>query len=202
VRRCHDEIGELDWAAPMDWMCEQIVIDGGRIGPLRFVGTHLSVLEHQHRTVNNYLELRTLAPELPVIPVLQGQTSDDYRRCIELYERAGIDLTAEPLVGLGSVCRRQATRYIAALIADLAAGGLRLHGFGVKTRGLNLYAAYLTSADSLAWSYRGRYVRPCAHGDAVSEASCRTFALAWRSRVLRTNVDAQLDLVAEAGRAA
>jgi hypothetical protein len=26
VRRCADEIGQLDWAAPMDWMCEQIVI--------------------------------------------------------------------------------------------------------------------------------------------------------------------------------
>jgi hypothetical protein len=43
--------------------------------------------------------------------------------------------------------RRQASRQIAALIADFAGTGLRLHGFGVKTRGLGMRAADLTSAD-------------------------------------------------------
>ena len=202
VRRCADEIGQLDWAAPMDWMCEQIVIDGGQIGRQRFVGTHLSVAEHQHRTVTNYLDLRTLAAELRIVPVLQGQTRDDYRRCADLYDRAGIDLTAEPVVGLGSVCRRQASREIAALVADLAADGLRLHGFGVKIRGLDMYAAYLTSADSLAWSLRGSHIRPCAHARRASEANCLPFALAWRDRVLRTGQSTQLDLLAELGSAA
>ncbi len=183
VRRCADEIGQLDWAAPMDWMCEQIVIDGGQIGRQRFVGTHLSVAEHQHRTVTNYLHLRTLAPELRIVPVLQGQTRDDYHRCVDLYERAGIDLAAEPVVGLGSVCRRQAT-------------------FGVKIRGLDMYAAYLTSADSLAWSLRGSHIRPCAHARRASEANCLPFALAWRDRVLRTGQSTQLDLLAELGSAA
>jgi hypothetical protein len=197
VRRCADEIGQLDWAAPMDWMCEQVVIDGGQIGRQRFVGTHLSVAKHQHRTVTNYLDLRALAPELRIVPVLQGQTRDDYRRCADLYDRAGVDLSAEPVVGLGSVCRRQASREIAALIADLATTGLRLHGFGVKTRGLGMYSAYLTSADSLAWSLRGSHVRPCAHGHRASEANCLSFALAWRNRVLRAGTCAQLDLLAE-----
>jgi hypothetical protein len=202
VRRCADQIGQLDWAAPMDWMCEQVVIDGGQVGPLRFVGTHLSVAEHQRRTVANYVQLRTLVPELRIVPVLQGQTPDDYRRCIDLYDAAGIDLTGEPVVGLGSVCRRQASREIAALIADLAAAGLRLHGFGVKTRGLGLYTAYLTSADSMAWSLRGRHIRPCAHSRQASEANCRHFALAWRTRVLRAGNHAQLDLLAELDQAA
>ena len=31
VRRCATEVGQLDWAAPMDWMTEQVVIDGGRV---------------------------------------------------------------------------------------------------------------------------------------------------------------------------
>jgi len=202
VRRCADEIGQLDWAAPMDWMCEQVVIDGGQVGPLRFVGTHLSVAEHQRRTVANHIELRTLAPELPIVPVLQGQTRDDYRRCIDLYHRAGIDLTTEPVVGLGSVCRRQASREIAALVADLAGEGLRLHGFGVKARGLGLYAAYLASADSMAWSLRGTHIRPCAHGPRASEANCLPFALGWRDRVLRATRTAQLDLLVELGWAA
>jgi hypothetical protein len=31
-----------------------------------------------------------------------------------------------------------------------------MHGFGVKTQGLAMYADSLTSADSLAWSYWAR----------------------------------------------
>ncbi len=183
----------------MDWMTEDAVIRGGRLGPLRFAGTHLSVAEHQRRTVTNYLQLRALAPDLPIVPVLQGQSIDDYRRIIDAYHRAGVDLTGEPLVGLGSVCRRQATRQVAALVADLAAAGLRLHGFGIKTAGLARYAAYLHSADSLAWSLRGRHVQPCAHGIARSEANCLRFALTWRAHVLAAAAHPQLDLFAETG---
>jgi hypothetical protein len=72
VRRYRDQIGNLMWAAPQDWMCEPIVINGGKVGRLTFVGTGLSVAEHQRRTVANLLELRQLAPDLPFIPVLQG----------------------------------------------------------------------------------------------------------------------------------
>jgi hypothetical protein len=72
VRRYRDDIGHLAWAAPQDWMCEPIVINGGRIGPITFAGTHLSVAEHQRRTVANFVQLRDLAPDLPFIPVVQG----------------------------------------------------------------------------------------------------------------------------------
>ncbi|MGH8933286.1 MAG: DUF7221 family queuine tRNA-ribosyltransferase-like protein [Egibacteraceae bacterium] len=54
--------------------------------------------------------------------------------CADLYERAGVALTTEPLVGVGSVCRRQASAEITGLLTSLAALGLRLRGFGVKTR--------------------------------------------------------------------
>ena len=40
--------------------------------------TGLTVLEHQERTVASYLELRALAPHLPVIPVVQGWHLADY----------------------------------------------------------------------------------------------------------------------------
>jgi len=113
-------------------MCEPLIISGGRAGPLRFVGTHLSVAEHQARTVANLTQLRELAPDLPFIPVLQGYTLPDYLRCADLYAAAGIDLTREPLVGLGSVCRRQATREVHAIVTAIHARGItRLHGFGV-----------------------------------------------------------------------
>src|SRR5439155_14007202 len=109
LRRYRDEIGRMLWAAPQDWMCEPIVIDGGvtRTGQ-RFVGTHLSVPEHQRRTVANYIELCDLAPDLDIIPVLQGDTPDAYMRCLDLYRTAaGIDLTTVPRVGVGSICRIQ-----------------------------------------------------------------------------------------------
>lgn len=175
VRRAFTEIGRLDWAAPMDWMCE----------PSAKAMTGLSTGQHQGRTVENFLELRALAPDLPIIPVLQGFEIRDYEVCAEMYERAGVDLAAEPTVGLGSVCRRQATGEIGFITSMLKERGLSVHGFGVKTQGLAKYASELASADSLAWSLGGRYERPCTHGRAVHEGNCLVYALDWRRRVLQ-----------------
>lgn len=187
VRRYRDEIGRLDWAAPQDWMCEPVVIAGGQLGPLRFVGTHLSVIEHQRRTVDNYLRLRDLASDLPFVPVVQGYTRDEYVTCVDLYDRAGVDLAAEPLVGLGSVCRRQATGEAHDIIRALHRSGVtQLHGFGVKTLGLARYGHLLTSADSLAWSRDARLKRRAVCGSSRHKncANCLRFALAWRTRLL------------------
>ena len=152
----------------------------------------LTVFEHQTRTVVNYLELRDRAADLPFIPVLQGQTIDDYLRCADLYDYCGVDLAAEPLVGVGSVCRRQATDEIEQLLVRLAADGLRLHGFGVKTLGLARYSHALASADSMAWSMRGYHVEGCEPGHK-NEANCLRFALEWREAMLcRSGADQQL----------
>ena len=73
VRRYRDEIGHLAWAAPQDWMCEPIIINGGVVNGHRFAGTHLSVAEHQRRTVLNFLHLRDLASRTcPGGPAVQG----------------------------------------------------------------------------------------------------------------------------------
>ena len=187
TRRYRDEIGLLQWAAPQDWMCEPAIIQGGWHGGQYFVGTHLTVAEHQRRTVANLLHLRDAAPDLPFVPVLQGFILDDYQRCADLYDRAGIDLAAEPLVGLGSVCRRQATRGVHQIITALRARGIsRLHGFGVKALGLDLYGDLIASADSLAWSYDARMARRplmpgCTHANC---ASCLAYALDWRRRMI------------------
>lgn len=190
VRRYAGRIGRLVWAAPQDWMCEPIIINGGRVGPAFFAGTHLSVEEHQARTVANFVQLREMAPDLPFIPVLQGFTRAEYEHCVTLYDRAGIDLAAEPTVGLGSVCRREATTEIAEIVTALRGHGLEnLHGFGVKSSGLGLYGSQLASADSLAWSYDARrYRRPSpwctGHRSAKNCASCLPYALAWRERTI------------------
>jgi hypothetical protein len=183
VRRYQEEIGNLVWAAPQDWMCEPVIINGGRVGAITFAGTHLSVEEHQWRTVLNFIELRELAPDLPFIPVLQGFTRGAYERCAEMYAAGGVDLAAEPTVGIGSVCRRQATAEIAEVIGAMADRGIRLHGFGVKSQGLTSVAPDLSSADSLAWSMRGRHEPGCT-GTHKTESNCLAFALAWRQRAI------------------
>jgi hypothetical protein len=144
--------------------------------------TGLSVIAHQHRTVANYLRLRDLAADLPFIPVIQGDTISDYHHCADLFERVGVDLAAEPLIGVGSICRRQHSPQVERIIRSLAARNLRLHGFGVKITGLARYADALVSSDSAAWSLRGRHVPGCAPSHR-SESNCVHFALAWHRHV-------------------
>tara|TARA_Y100000310_G_scaffold234148_1_gene237084 strand:- start:302 stop:892 length:591 start_codon:yes stop_codon:yes gene_type:complete len=173
VARFSEEVGELQWAAPQDWMCEPSVL----------AQTGLAVREHQGRTVQNYLTLRSLDPALPIIPVLQGWEYGDYLRHIDDYCDAGVDLCAEAVVGVGSVCRRQQTSEAAGIITTLRALGIRLHGFGVKQGGLAKYRLALDSADSLAWSYaarRGDPLEGCGHKNC---ANCLKYALRWRERI-------------------
>lgn len=175
LRRFWNEIGPFDWAAPMDWMCEPVMLEK----------TGLTIEDHQWLTVGNFASLRALAPELPIIPVLQGWKVADYHRHIAMYRELGIDLKLEPTVGVGSVCRRQNRDEIGLLFRSLHARGLKLHGFGVKSAGLRKYAKYLQSADSLAWSYAARKRAPMAGCTHKNCANCVEFAMAWRQRLLQ-----------------
>jgi hypothetical protein len=172
VRRYRDEIGNLAWAAPQDWMVEAVVR----------ARTGLSVRTHLQRTVGNYLQLRDLAPELPIIPVVQGDEVADYHRCADLYERHGVDLAGLPLVGVGSVCRRSHTREVERIVRSLHARNVTTHCFGVKTLGLAHYGDVIASSDSAAWSFSGRYLPGCTPSHR-SEANCLRYALAWRARL-------------------
>lgn len=177
VQRYIDEIGNIQWAAAQDWMCE----------PLVLAKTGLSVLEHQKRTISNYLELRSLAPELPIIPVLQGYTRDEYLRCRDAYMQAGVDLTKLALVGLGSVCRRQHTQEIRSIAYTLNCEGITLHGFGIKLKGRELLSDFLESSDSMAWSFSARRDPPI-HGHTHKNcANCIDYALDWYWRVVGLN---------------
>jgi len=173
VRRYATEIGHLDWAAPRDRMTEAHVL----------ARTGLSLRTHQHLTVVDYLRLRDLDPELPFIPVLQGQSITDYHRCADMYEQRDIDLAALPLVGVGSVCRRQHTVEVERIVRSLAARGYRLHAFGAKVLGLARYADVIASSDSASWSLRGRHLPGCTPTHR-SESNCLRFALEWHFRLL------------------
>lgn len=172
VARYKSEIGGLEWCAPQDWMCEAVVLKR----------TGLTITEHQRRSVQSVADLRGLGA--PAIPVLQGWDLDDYLHCVDLYDRAGFDLRNEPVVGLGTVCRRQGTKEATKIVRNLRALGLNLHGFGYKTTGLQACGDALVSADSMAWSLSARY-RPALPGHTHKTcANCLPYALAWRERLL------------------
>ncbi|QGZ53300.1 hypothetical protein GPZ77_34280 (plasmid) [Streptomyces sp. QHH-9511] len=206
IRRIRTQLGpdRMLWAAPQDYMCEEAVIRGGWFKGQHFVGTRelrglkpgdpeqdltTAVRIHQRLTVANALELRRLAPDIPFILVLQGNRFEDYKHCARLYTEAGIDLAAEPVIGLGSVCRRENTEEIAEIVDYFHGQGIKLHGFGVKTGGLGIYGDQLVSADSQAWSYgyRKRKIRlpQCTH-QAKTCANCKEGALAWYRRICDT----------------
>jgi hypothetical protein len=178
-----DHIGGMRWAAPQDWMCEQVALDS----------TGKTVAEHQRLTVENFCQLHEIDERKLIIPALQGFAPGEHEQCILLYERAGVSLW-DHLVGVGTICRREATREIEGVIRSLSEFGLRLHGFGVKTSGLKRYGHLLTSADSLAWSFRARKAarhgegplgRGCVHdlkGGACN--NCFVWAHQWREQVV------------------
>ncbi|MBR7831215.1 hypothetical protein KDK95_33220 [Actinospica sp. MGRD01-02] len=172
-----EEVGRPDFISPQDWMTEPEVL----------AATGLTVREHQERTIASYLTLLELLPGQPVIPVLQGNSLTSYLDCLAGYRAAGIDLAALPRVGVGSVCRLQATGKIGEIATALAGDqGLAIHGYGVKSKAFeNGYAPLFASTDSMAWSTRGRHVSGCAHGRrAKSEGGCLQFAIAWRTALL------------------
>ncbi len=182
-------IGNLEFCAPMDWMTE----------PVATCATGLTVREHQRRTTTNLIELRTIAPWLPWIPVLQGQSVADYLRHVEDYEKAGFALAREPRIGVGSICRRQGSREAVEILTRLAGLGLRLHGFGLSTQGLRGACGAVASADSMAWSAAARHThvllpghdhrsyRSRARGAPAPPNDCRNclgWAVAWRRTML------------------
>jgi hypothetical protein len=175
IRRYQDEIGNIVSASTYGRMCEPYIL----------AKTGSTVEANQHATVESYLELHALAPDVPWLPEIQGWHEDDYHRCIDLYASAGVNLTALPAVGVGTICRRQGTITAQRIVAGIAARGINVHGFGVKTDGLLANHQNFVSADSFAWSYGARRrTRECPHGSVRWERNCPYFLAAWRNKIL------------------
>jgi hypothetical protein len=176
VRTICAGIGNVQHAAIQDWMTE----------PHMLAKTGLTLKEHQRRTVASYRDLLALAPDLPWLPVLQGWHQDDYLRHLGDYARAGFDLTTLPLVGVGSVCRRQHTNEAEGILRTLAGEGLHLHAFGFKVQGLANVADALTSADSMAWSFQARRLQRPTCGSTTHKncANCLVAATRWYAQVV------------------
>lgn len=171
IERFSSDIGRLLWAAPQDWMCEPIMLQK----------TRLTVEDHQEKTIDSVLQLRELVSSVNVIPVLQGWHPDDYFRHRDRYHQRGVDLVIESVVGVGSVCRRQSSVQISAVLAVLGEE-LNLHAFGFKKTGLLGNLRHLVSADSMAWSFDARYKPPlpeCSDSGHKNCANCFRFAKRW-----------------------
>jgi hypothetical protein len=163
-----------------DWMVEKFILEK----------TGLTIRDHQGLTLENYLLLDKLGRGLPIRPVLQGWKAEDYVRHLRDYRKAGVRL--DQLFGLGTVCSRNGNlgevEWILKAIHD-EAPGIQIHGFGLKTTAFTSahIVERLASADSMAWSSRGRRQKLC--GDLCGRGhkscgNCLEWALLWRRRVL------------------
>jgi hypothetical protein len=177
VRRYRDEIGGMIWCSPQDWMVE--------LDALR--ATQLTPIEHMRRTVWSFVEIKSIAPDLPWMPILQP----NWEACAREYERAGVNLQDFPHVGVGSVCKLdwRGTNSPESYMWELSwFHGLELHGFGVETAGLSCCKDYFVSTDSQAWSYAARFGGQkasscsCTHDKCTN---CLPWALEWREKLLR-----------------
>jgi len=137
--------GNLLAVVSQDWMCEPFVLQT----------TGLTVLEHQRLTTERYKTLRPLVTPY-LMPVLQGYDPREYVSHIRTY-----DLEPGAWVGVGSVCKRNASPWQVAAVLDAILSvrpDLRLHGFGLKQTALRNegVASRLYSCDSMAWSFNAR----------------------------------------------
>jgi len=178
IERYVQNVGNLDWVAPMDYMCEESV--------LRKTG--LTVEEHQRRTIDNFLFLRHHVGDL-VIPVLQGWTLDEYLSHIDQYQQAGINLEDESVVGLGSICRRNQREPIKKIITRVADANIKLHTFGLSGYALKDNHKIIKSSDSMSWSYQASKYPPLPGHNHKCCNFCIEYALMWRERLLNRCID-------------
>ena len=151
------------WWAAMDYCCEPEV-----------ARDRAEVRARIASTVRHHGECCACADDLGVaapLPVLQGWFPDDYERCVDQ-----LDVDA-PLIGVGSVCRREPAA-IEAIVNRLDAvlpSSTRLHLFGVKGSSVAALRGHrrVASVDSMAWDYEARRNR------------IGRFSVDWRASVMR-----------------
>jgi hypothetical protein len=172
VALASERVGPPDFVSIQDWMCE----------PHMLRRTGKTVAQHQDLSVRSYLELASIDPSIPWMPVVQGWSLSDYVACVSKYYKAGVDLAQFPVVGVGSVCRRQGPDGVA-VVRAMSGLGLRVHAFGFKKTGLPSVCDVIASSDSMAWSLAGRHDPDPTHRHA-SCANCFEYAMRWRDSVI------------------
>lgn len=157
VRRFAEEAPGLTFAAAQDYVATADAL----------AATGLSSWQHILLTVSRYdRQVQCDFGHTHLLPVIQGSSPDEYRRCLDLY---GDRLPHGTYAGVGAVAMRS-PQYVAAVLEAVHSErpDLRLHGFGVALRALSLdrVRRHLVSADSGAWSRAARLERRSAHDAA------------------------------------
>jgi hypothetical protein len=147
----------LVFCACMDYACERDVDRG----------IYATNRDRIKATIRNEIALRRLAPDLPWLGVLQGNTLEERALDVAIRRRIGL---LSPYMGIGSICRRgaiQAAKVICFYGEQLP--GTRYHAFGLSVRTLDTPLAprvyhLLRSWDSYTWSWnRGRVTGVAPH---------------------------------------
>lgn len=168
-------IGRPDFVAIQDWTCcpESVKASGK------------SVEEHQKRTLDSYLALKSLSPSVPWMPTIQGFTESQYLGSLHMHLKAGVNLIKEKIVGIGSVCRLQCKKMIGRVCRVMQRMGIRLHGFGFKFRELIHAHDAVETADSAAWVPKIKCKWSNLGGCEHRAKCCKMcFALKWREKLL------------------
>jgi hypothetical protein len=148
LRLIDNDVVDLDMIVSQDYMCEPMILEK----------TGKTIIDHQKLTIERYDALKSKNLPVAILPVLQGYAPEDYVRHVAMY---GNRITADMRIGIGSVCKRNGRPAEILAVLDAIAGvapNIRMHGFGIKKTSLKYSAIrrLLWSADSMAWSYRGR----------------------------------------------
>lgn len=155
------KFARLDWAATMDWCCEQEIATN-----------QAQIRVRQLSTTNAAWEFFTEYRDSPWawVPTVQGWEVEDYRRhareLAPLVEMMRGYYCDNPWwrVGIGTLCQRADARMIRTVARAVAEElpGVPLHLWGVKLAALNSAEALpetIDSVDSAAWNslfYQGR----------------------------------------------
>jgi hypothetical protein len=142
-----------EWFASMDWCVEREVAPSESTVLNRISGTVRLNAECRMEA-----ERRGIADRL--MPVIQGWRPEHYLRCID--RMAG--LLDVPLIGVGSMCRRQVDgaagilEVVEAIDRELGTNPARLHLFGLKSGGMEELRAHprVMSVDSQAYGTAAR----------------------------------------------
>lgn len=134
----------LDFCAILDYACERGV-------NREHYQTNVERIE---ATIENERACREAAPDLPWLPVLQGDTLEE--RSYDLSRRRGLGMLPTDYAGIGSVCGRGA-KAARAVIRFYAAHlfGVRYHAFGMHVGAMDdkVVPGALRSWDSYSWTW-------------------------------------------------
>lgn len=185
----------LDFVAIMDYACEPNV-DRSILATNR---------DRIKATIRNETACREAAPDLPWLPVLQGDSLEERAYDLELRDKLGMLPT--DYAGIGSLCKRgiKSARKTIKFYNDHLPN-VRFHGFGLHIQALDDDASFaaVRSWDSYSWNWaRGQkelnrpkeYLFNPETDNDWSDFTKRLAQLYWQNTILpRLSQDRQLSL--------